>query len=385
MTWTCFSRRWSAAALVPILILLWGCDLFGDDESEPVVLTESVVVANGGNFGDQNGYLSLYDPETGTVTSSTDLGGFAHGIAVHNNQIFVLLNTFSTGRISIVDGSSGTVSGQIQDIPGPRGIAFVDGDHAYVTNLSAFGQNGPEPGEVSFVDLQAGMVDGDGIEVGVYPEGVVAHDGRIFVANSGSLGDGTTLSVINGSTNQVSGTIELGCDGPNEIFVDAQDELVIVCEGKVVYNEDFTEVIDQTPGQIVVVDPSAQTVKARLILETQAGSENGSQSAYYDASSEELYIIHSASGSIYRYLTDTNTLNATFLVPKADDLIGMAAIAYDGLNGLIYVAQLARGAGGFPDFSASGAVLILDRSGRLVNRFTVGPSPSHIEFLRRTE
>ncbi len=371
-----------AAAILWVATSIGGCDLFGDDEKEPVIVTDAVVVANGGNFGDQNGTLSMYDPDTKIVSNSADLGGFAHAIAVHDGKVFVLLNTFSTGRIAVVDGASRSIMGQIQNVPSPRGIAFVNEGKALASNLSPFGASGPEPAVVSVIDLTSNSVETTTIQVGLYPEGLVSHGDRAYVANSGNLGDGTTLSVINTASNQADGSIELGCDGPNEVFVDADDELIVVCEGKVVYNEDFTEILEQTNGQIIAVNPANRSVVSRTMLTTQAGSENGSQSAYYDPEAEELYVIDSASGTIYRYDTSRNALAATMQVPDQADLVGMAGVAYDGTSGTLYVARLARGAGGFPDFSAAGAVVMLGRSGSQVGRFTVGPAPTHIEFLR---
>lgn len=376
------TRMARTATLVLLSAVFAGCDLFGDNESDPTVTTEAVIVANGGNFSDQNGFLSMYDPTTGSISKSVDLGGFAPAMAIHNGEVFVLLNTFSTGRISVVDPASGSVSRQFQGLPGPRGITFIDDSKAMVTNLSPFGENGAEPAAVSMIDIQSGTVDADAVTVGIYPEGIVEFAGRAYVANSGNLGSGTTLSVIDAGTKTVVGSIELGCDGPNEIFVDPDDELIVVCEGKVVYNDDFSEIIDQTPGQIVAVDPATQTVVARTVLPTQAGSENGSQSAYLNAAVEELYAIDTGTGSVYRYATDSNTLTATLSVPAAADLVGLSAVAYDDASKSLYLARLARGAGGFPDFSASGAVVILDRSGKQTGRFTVGPAPAHIEFLR---
>lgn len=364
--------------------VLAGCDLFGDDKSESKVVTESVIVANGGNFSDQNGSLSFYDPGTGSVSASADLGGFAQAIAMHNEEIYVLLNTFSTGRISVLGAATGAVERQIQGIPAPRGIAFVDDEQALVTNLSPFGEAGPEPAVVSTIDLETGSVDAEAVEVGIYPEGIAVLGDRAYVANSGNLGDGRTLSVIDVESKTAIGSIDLGCDGPNEVFADPDDEIIVVCEGKVVYNDDFTEIIEQTPGQIVVVNATTESVATRSVLPTPAGSENGSQTAYFDATAGELYVIDSASGSVYRFGTDSHAVTATLHVPEADDLVGLSAVAYDRSTQSLYVARLARGAGGFPDFSAAGAVVVLDRSGKAIDRFAVGPTPSHIALFRST-
>lgn len=359
-----------------------GCDLFEDEESGLSEFTESVIVANGGNFSDQNGFLTVYNPETGAVTNLGDLGGFAQAMALKDGEIYVLLNTFTTGRISVLDIATGALVRQIQGIPSPRGIVFVNESLAAVTNLSSFGPSGPEPAPLTMLNYQTGTIDPAQIEVGIYPEGLASHGGRLYVANNGNLGSGTTLSMIDAQSKALIGAIDLGCDGPNEVFVDPDEDLVIVCEGKTVYNDDFTEIIEQTNAQVVVLDSQTRVVKARIELPTPAGSENGSQTAYLDPLTEELYVIDSDSKTIYRFDTDTHTIGATIDVPDQDDLVGLTAVAYDGLSARLYVARLALGAGGFPDFSAAGAVIILSRTGSFLDRFTVGPAPSHIEFVR---
>ena len=78
---------------------------------------------------------------------------------------------------------------------------------------------------------------------------------------------------------------------PREIFVVAGSELVVVCEGKTVYNDDFTEILEHTNGQVVFLNPSFPGGSQRIELDTQIGSATESQSAYYDDVSGELYVI----------------------------------------------------------------------------------------------
>jgi len=97
-----------------------------------------------------------------------------------------------------------------------------------------------------------------------------------------------------------------------------------------------------------------------------------------------LYAISSASNQTFRIDTDANALAATLTVPEAADLSALTAVAYDAAQRRLYVARLAAGPNGAPDYTAAGAVVILDRSGRQVGRFTVGPAPSHIELVQET-
>lgn len=366
------------AAVVSLLISVSGCGLFGGDDDgggDDPVGPSSLVVAIGGNFADQNGYLMLYDAKNDITINLPDLGAFAHSVTLRGNMAYVSLNTFSTGRVDVVDLEEGRTVQQIS-VPAPRSTAFFGDETLVATNLSVFGAEGPEPGIVFSIRLPQGVVEPVST-VGLYPEGIVVKDGRAYVANSGNLGDGTTLSVIDlASSEEVR--IELGCDGPNEVFIDGGNEIIVVCEGKVVYNDDFTEILEETDGQIVFVNPTSLQVIDRIMLDLRPGSANGSQSAYYDEISGELYVISDVADLVLRIDTDRSVLEATIDVPDQDDLTGLSAVAYDGQSERLYLARLAKAPGGFADFTSSGGLIVLDRRGRLIDRITVGPAPSHI-------
>lgn len=354
-----------------------GCDLFEGDDDEPVV-PSSIVVLNGGNFGDQNGYLTVYDAETGMTSDLADLGAFGHSVSVRGNRAYVSLNTFTTGRIDVVDLNTSQVIQQI-DAPAPRSIAFVDDQTVLATNLSVFGAEGPEPGIVSRISLSGGSSD-PFATVGLYPEGIVIIGGKAYVANSGSLGDSRTLSVVDLSDGSED-RIDLGCDGPNEIFVDGGGELAVVCAGKTVYNDDFTEILEETNGQVLFLDAASSQIVDRIELNLKPVSASEAQTAFYDDASGDLFVTADPTDEILRFDTDRNELESRLDVPDQEDLIGIAAVAYDPATERLYVARLAKGPGGFADFTSSGAVLVLDEAGALVDRFSVGPSPTHIAIL----
>ena len=371
--------RGVARMMITLSVLVWGsgCGLFSSDDEggdDPLV-SSSLVIANGGNFADQNGYLMLYNAETGVRADLPDLGAFAHSLTLSGNKAYVSLNTFSTGRVDVVDLDVRQVVQQI-DVAAPRSTALSGDETLLVTNLSAFGSDGPEAGIVSAIQLPTGTVE-TAATVGLYPEGIAVEGGRAYVANSGNLGDGRTLSVIDISSGALA-EVNLGCDGPNEVFIDRGGEIIVVCEGKVVYNADFTEIIEQTNGQVVFVEPTSLQVIDRIVLDLQPGSANGSQSAYYDDLSGELWVISDATDQVLRIDTDRTILEGTLDVPDQDDLTGLAAVAYDGASETLYVARLAKGPGGFADFAAAGAVIVLDRNAVVLDRFATGPAPSHI-------
>jgi YVTN family beta-propeller protein len=198
--------------------------------------------------------------------------------------------------------------------------------------------------------------------------------GRAFVANSA---DGT-LTVIDTETDAVAETVGLDCTGPNEVFVDGEGEVAVVCEGG-----------GDANGEVVFVEPGTLQILARVSLPAVVGSDNFTQSAYYSALAEELYAISGSafgtgSGDVFRVDTDGNVLDATLPVPDDPALAGLTAVGYDAINEALYVARLPVGDDGSASFTARGTAVILDRDGNQMGSFRTGIAPAHIDFLRDT-
>jgi len=375
--------RFLLLLVLSISLPLAGCDLVGSDDDEPSLQTTGVLVGNGGNFGDQNGSLTVYDPATGQTREAATFGAFLQAMRLDGDSLYVVTNTFTGGRINVFDAATVTRTHQVDAPSTPRAFTPVTDDKAYVAN-TRFGAGAASDEFVAVYNRTTGQFAEERIPVGTIPAGAAVLGDRAYVANYGSGGAGTTLTVIDTATDQAMGTIELGCDGPNELFVDAQDEIVVVCQGKTVYNDDFTEIIEQTNGQVVFVDGTTGAVVERIELDQQIGSANGTQSAYYAPESEELYVL-GGRDAVLRFNTATNTAAGTVSLPRNDALAGAAAVAYDGTSQQLYVARIASGPADGPDFRAAGSVVVLNRDGSTATTFTVGPAPSHIVLRQEAQ
>jgi DNA-binding beta-propeller fold protein YncE len=378
-------RRFFGPHFLLLLVLgvslsLAGCDLVGSDgDDTPDLRTTGVFVGNGGNFSDQNGSLMVYDPATGQTREVATFGAVLQAMRLDGDSLYIVTNTFSGGRINVFDASTVMRTHQVETPSTPRAFAPVSADKAYVTNTS-FGSDE----FVATYDRTTGQFRESTIPVGTIPADAAVVGDQTYVANYGSGGAGTTLTVIDTASDQATGTVELGCDGPNELFVDEQGELVVVCQGKTVYNDDFTEIIEQTNGQIVFVNAGTGSVVDRIELDRQVGSANGTQTAYYAPTSEELYVLGSID-AVLRFDTATNSAASTVPIPQNEALAGPSAVAYDGASQQLYVARLATGPADGPDFRAAGSVVVLNRDGSEVTTFTVGPAPSHIVLRQETQ
>lgn len=371
-------RSFAVSFLLAGSLLLAGCDLVGnEEENDPLPKTTDVIVGNSGNFTDQNGFLTVYDTETQQTDDLSNLGAFIQSMRLSGDSLYVVTNTFSGGRVEVF--SDGGMRQHQAVTPGtPRAIAVAGAQKAYVahTNFAS------GAGFVAVYDRTTGQFRDDSIAVGSSPEDVLVLGNRAYVANYGASGDGTTLSVIDVASEALTGSIELGCDGPNELFVDGEGELVVVCQGKTVYNEDFSDVLERTDGQVVFVDPTTETVVDRIELDRQVGSANFTQAAAYAVPSEELYVID-GTDTVLRFDTDANAVTSTITVPADPSLVGLTAVAYDAAAERLYLGRYAVKAGGDPDPTSAGRIVALDRDGNVATTFTVGPSPGHI-VLRQT-
>jgi len=370
-----FSSRWIALLIVAPLFVT-GCDLFGSNDNERRVTTD-VVIGNSGNFSAQDGSLTLYSPDDSTASLRDIDVAFINSLALRDDRLFVVDNTQAdnAGRITTFDTDQLEPIDQISNPRPPRYIAFPGEDKGYVTNLSRFDENfDPQPSTVSVVDLADNSVT-TRVDVGRSPRGIGVAAGKAFVANAA---DGS-LSVLDATADTVRTTLSpANCASPKSVFVDGENEVVVVCRGAA----------EQSPA-VLFLDPTTEEIVDRVALDAPIGSINATQSAYYSEAAEELYAISGNSafggggtGEIFRVNTDANALSATLEVPQNDGLIGLSAVGYDFVNQDLYVTRLPVNDSGGPLYSADGTALVLDRQGNVVTRFETGNAPAHVAFLR---
>lgn len=369
-----------SALFLILLVSLAGCDLFGPDDDDDIgFVTTGVVVGNGGNFGDQNGSVSIFDVTSQSAFQLAPVDAFVQRVAVRDSSVFALGNTFGSGFVAQIDRATGDLSASFAGdlLASPRSIAFPSDTKAYVPSLSFSGDDG-----VVVVDLASGALT-KRIPTGYAPETVAIIGERAYVG-IGGFGAGTTLAVLDTANDTALGTIELGCDGPSEVFADGGGELIVACTGNTVFNDDFSQILSRTNGQILVVDPATQTVTKRIQLDEQLGASGGGQYATFSRDAGEAYFLASGSGTIYRFDTDADVIAATLSLPDASGLTGMAGVAYDDDAERLYVGRLPL-VSGAPSFTAAASLVAYDRDMVAQATATVGPSPTHIVLIEQAQ
>ena len=347
------------AGVFSITLILNFCLVFDVPEAHGQTSSLQLYVANQGNFSDANGSVTHYNAEDGSVNQDvvTGLNTLVQSITVYNGMGYIVGNT--SDRIDVIDLETNERIDQIRDVPGPRFMTIVSDEKAYISNLFA--------NSVTIIDLATNTVDGS-ISVGMNPERIAVSNGKAFVANFGFGTADSTLSVIDIASDSVIETMQTDCDGPRFLEVDQEDEVWVFCNGKTVYNEDFSEIIEQTNGEVVVFDGDSGVEVARMDLDAQAGTNALGQDAWYDASTNRMFFVVGA--TILVFDATTNEMADTIEILGEEEI---GAVAYDAGSDVLYLGRITG-------FTTSGFVSMHDMAGAEVDRFTAGVAPAYIAF-----
>lgn len=336
--------------------LLSSCD--ENDPGSELKGEKGVYIINEGAFNANNGTISFYNEETGTVTQSyfesvngRPLGDIVQSMTVADEKAFIVVN--NSQKVEIVDmedfGSLKTLTG----IDYPRYAINIDDQKVYLSNGSFAGQ-------VYVIDM-ASLSITDTIEVGYGPENMIKYGDKVYVANSGGWTSDNKVSVLDTKTNTKIKDIEVG-DNPTDIDIDKNGNIWVLCKGKVVYNSQPPyDILEQTTSSLVVIDPNTnQVTKTIEISETQhptrlAMGKNG----------EFLYYVTDAT---YKMSVDATTIPTEKFID----------VAFYGLE----VHPVTGEIFGFhsPTFGQAGKLSIYSTEGNLVNELTTGIGPNGAYF-----
>lgn len=358
-------RRISCLLLIA-LFAFTACDSNGPTAR----IVTGIYVGNQGNFSDNNGSVSIYDPSTGQTNADVfpGLGGLVQNILLDGDRAFILLNfddSFSTGhgRIDIMDLNTNQRTAQI-DISTPRS-AMLDGNTLWVTNLYA--------NTVTPVDLSTNTA-GTAIDVGFNPEGLALSGGNLFVANSG-FGSSTTVSMIDAVSGSVTNTLDVGCDGPRGLLSDDDGDIWVFCTGQTLFDPVTFEIIGQTNGAAVVLNGSTGAEITRVEMDAQHGGGAIGQDVFHVPGRNEVWAVKGA--ELLRFDTSTNSL-VEAITPEIQAGHFIGSVGYDEVNDRLLI-------GSFADYASAGSVIIADRTGAEVGSFTTGIAPATIVVREETE
>ena len=351
-------KKLVVAALVSTFLFV-SCEPDDNFETPLGNYDNGVLILNQGGFLKGNASVSYLSEDFLTqqnnifylVNPTLTLGDTGQDIGLYQDLAFIVLNV--SNKIEVVNRYTmahvATISSGLDN---PRYIAFSNGK-AFVTNWGDGGSTSDD--YVAVINLTNYSVSSS-ISVAEGSEKIIASNSKLYVAHQGGYGYGKTISVINGSDNTLSTTINTG-DVPNSLEING-GSLYVLCGGKPSYSG------SETAGSLVKINLSNNTVSSTLNFPDKTHPSN-----LDIVNSDMYYTIRSA---IYKSTLSATTLpTASLFTTTAQGVYGVYSFAVQ--NDKIYVGDAGN-------YSANGKVYIYSSTGTLENSYTVGVIPAGFYF-----
>lgn len=222
-----FSKATVYLLSLALLINFTSCE----EDSENDIKVEGIYIVNEGQFGNNNGSISLLDPETYAVSNDyfhqqndRSLGDIVQGLSFSSNKGFIVVN--NSQKMEIVDKETFETIDVVENLSYPRQFQPIDDEKGYLTDgSSADGSNG----YVLVINLESYEIT-DSIEVGRGPESMLMLNDKVFVTNAGGYSIGNSVSVINTNNDEVEENIEVH-DMPTDIVADKNNNVWVYSKG----------------------------------------------------------------------------------------------------------------------------------------------------------
>lgn len=316
-----------------------------------------------GSFNAGNGSVSWYDPDSSEIVNNLfamvngrPAGDVVQSFSVAGDYGVIVAN--NSQKIEVVDLETFESVSTITGFSYPRYFVYSGDGSGYLSNGSLEGQ-------VYRIDL-AGRKVTDTIEVGHGPERMVISGNNLFVANSGGWGYDNTVSVIDIQTNKLTETVTVG-DIPVDMVVDRDGNIWVLCRGKVVYNESWTEIIDETDSRLVKINTDDLT-KDREVVIGQKGDHFKPFWLTADPGGDKLYF--GEVQGLYEMGIDEQKPPSEPLINKIFSMAGV-----NPRSGMIYALEIT-------DYSSPGLLHLYDNGIHTASKET-GIAPGGLSFAEQ--
>ncbi len=225
----------------------------------------------------------------------------------------------------------------------PRYAVVFDGK-AYVTNLADFSNLTDD--YIAVVNLANNQIEGT-IPVNGIADRLTEQNGKLYVLN-GSFGEGSSLTVIDPTTNSIVTTIDTGLS-PNS-FEEYDGSLYVLCS-------------NTTTSKILKINFDSNTIQSETSFATGMGNaqnlniENGTSYCTID-------------NKIYSNPISTTTIPANSFLTLTTEPTSLYGFEVKG--GALYVAN--------PNGNTNGKVLVYSNTGSLLHQIEVGLFPNGFYF-----
>lgn len=331
-------------------------------------------VLNEGNMGANKCTLDYFDYASATYVRNIyaernpeqvlELGDTGNAMAVYGNRLFIVVN--GSHKVEVLDAYTATRIGQV-DISSPREIAFYN-NKAYVT--SSVGGEG-DKGSVVCFDIEKLTVEAT-TGVGFFPEDIILHEGKLFVANSYHYGSGSfdnTVTVLDPESLKVDYVITTDAVNLQTFAVDQYNRLWVNSAGN--YYDIDAKVIclsKNSDGKYAQNNMSVAANSGDLLF---ANDKVYFYATAYDENWNATYTFETVSAT-----ADGQVSTATFAPSNKSDLQTPYCLSVNASTGDFFITDA-------KNYTSSGTIYCYDSNWTMKWSATTGDIPGHIAFVKK--
>jgi len=326
-----------------------------DDKQGSNSFKNGVFIVNQGNFNSGNASLSFFNASTGQRVDDVffnknhvPLGDVAQSITIDGDMAYIVVN--NSGKIYAIDNRTAEVTGTISNLVSPRYMLVINEIKAYVSDLYTT--------KVTVVNPSTYQITGD-IEVGRTTEEMVKVGDEVFAANWSAYSQtvpNNMVLVINTTSDMLTDSIRVGIE-PNSMVVDKNKNLWVLCSGGYT-NDEFPTLWKIDAGTHQVLDTLTFDV-----LKSNPGN--------LEISGDGDFLFY-LNGGIYKFSIDIPTLPTSPLIEPVKGR-NYSFLGIDPVTGDIYASDPL-------DYQRNGNVYRFNPNGILQDKFEAGIIPGAFGF-----
>ncbi len=257
-----------------------------------------IIVSAEGNFGNKDGSVSFISNSLDSlatnfvykgVNNKAQLGGLIQSIAFTDTDAYIILNDVNT--IVVVDRYTFKKKATIKTgLKNPRYMAIVNGK-GYITNWGSGSDKTDD--YLAVLNLKTNTLENP-IPMDNGVEQIVSKGNKLYITHLGAWSTNNIVSVVDIATKKVVTKITVK-DNPDEIFVDKSGNLIVLCQGRDIYDKNW-KVIDTTEGAISFISTATNKITREIPFSKESRASlmsyaNG-KIYYYKGKEKKVYEIN---------------------------------------------------------------------------------------------
>lgn len=335
--------------------ILYSCEKDNGNNNPLPASTKGIYILNSGNMGANDTKLTFYNPDTKEVSTEVfknangiQLGDTGNDMIIYGSKMYIGM---TGSKIIFVTDLLGKKLGQIENVAA-RKFTSLDGK-VYVSDFAG-----------ALVQIDTTSFDTKSVKVGNKPEGLIALNGKIYVANSDADNQYATkqVSVVDAKSMTISNTIEVVAN-PQTFILDAQKELYLISWGN--YGD--------TPAALQKIDTKANTSSKINDVVPGVASIGKDNKIYMISTTYDANWVPTV--KIFTFDATTDKVIGDF-VSDASKIENAYSITADTVTGNIYI--------GASDYKTNGDMYIYSADGKFIHKFdSEGLNPMGAYFVRK--